>query len=197
MRSWHFSMVSDGDASAAHGRSTGERRVLPAVLLLLLCALTLSAQSPPHFRLPDLERRLHDAVNRERGQRGVGALRFDTQLAQIARAHSADMARRKFFDHTNPDGLDPSARVRRAGYRCSAGVSENLFQSNLYSSMNIVNGRRSYAWNSAEDITRESVDGWMKSPGHRRNILDGSRHIAGVGAAIAPDDKVYITEIFC
>ena len=34
---------------------------------------------------------------------------------RVARAHSADMRDRDFFDHVNPDGLDPFDRAERAG----------------------------------------------------------------------------------
>ncbi len=166
-------------------------------LSLVLALLALVAPGQPTIRVDTLERRIHELVNAQRRQRNLAALRFDEQLATIARAHSADMARRNFFDHTNPDGLDPSARVKRAGFACREGESENLFQSNLYRGLTIVNGRTFYEWNTAEQIAKESVDGWMMSPGHRRNILERGRVVAGIGIAIAKDDKVYITELFC
>src|SRR5215213_6461871 len=46
-------------------------------------------------------------VNQERAAAGCGALAADDALAAVARGHSADMRDRDFFDHTNPDGLDP------------------------------------------------------------------------------------------
>jgi hypothetical protein len=43
-------------------------------------------------------------------------LAFDPRLIQAARLHSLDMNNRAFFGHTNPDGLDPGARLTNAGY---------------------------------------------------------------------------------
>jgi len=107
------------------------------------------------------------------------------------------MATRRFFDHTNPDGLDPTARGKRAGYECRKvrgnvireGLGENLYQGSLYSRIRIEDGQRFYDWNTAEKIARQSVDGWMNSPGHRRNILEHEYGLTGLGVAIAADDS--------
>jgi uncharacterized protein YkwD len=37
----------------------------------------------------------------------------------------------------------------------------------------------------------------MNSPGHRENILRPDYRRTGIGVAIAPDDKVYVTQLFC
>jgi uncharacterized protein YkwD len=37
----------------------------------------------------------------------------------------------------------------------------------------------------------------MKSPGHRANILTARLTRQGVGLAVAPDLKVYVTQNFC
>lgn len=76
------------------------------------------------------------------------------------------------------------------------GFSENIFQNNLYSSITYINGVPIYHWNSLEDIAKTTVEGWMKSPGHRENLL-GYHTSEGIGVAIANDDKVYITQNFC
>jgi uncharacterized protein YkwD len=35
---------------------------------------------------------------------------------RAARKHSIDMGTRNFFDHVNPDGQDPFARMKAAGW---------------------------------------------------------------------------------
>ena len=133
------------------------------------------------------------------------ALRADDRLAQIARGHSEDMAKRHFFDHINAQGEDPTARGRRSGYECRKqvdahsfriGLAENLSDVPRYSRVYTSGGRRTYEWNGAADIARQAVDGWMHSPGHRRNILDGAYSDTGVGVAVTGDD-VFITQLFC
>jgi uncharacterized protein YkwD len=100
-------------------------------------------------------------VNRERATAGCGALSWDESLAQMARAFSADMRDRDFFDHTDPDGRDPWARAAARG---------------------IANAR-------AENIAMGQADAaavmtsWMNSAGHRKNILNCSLKTLGVGVA--------------
>ena len=171
--------------------------------ILLLALAVYSAGST--VRVADLERRVHDLINKERRDHKLAPLAEDDRLSRVARGHSQDMAKRQFFDHINPEGLDPTARGKRAGYECRKvrgnivreGLGENLYQGSLYLRIRIEDGERFYDWNTAEQIARQSVDGWMKSPGHRRNILEGNYTLSGLGVAIAADDRVYITQVFC
>ncbi|PYS11149.1 MAG: hypothetical protein DMG17_23220 [Acidobacteria bacterium] len=39
--------------------------------------------------------------------------------------------------------------------------------------------------------------GWMHSSGHRQNILNSAYRKTGIGAAVADDGQVYITQVFC
>ena len=43
-------------------------------------------------------------------------LQVDPMLTMVARAHAADMIKRNYFDHVNPDGHGPNWMVRNAGY---------------------------------------------------------------------------------
>jgi uncharacterized protein YkwD len=61
----------------------------------------------------------------------------------------------------------------------------------------IVNGIAHYDWNSEGKIAETTVQGWMNSRGHRKNILFSHWRSEGIGVAIAPDGKVYITQNFC
>ncbi|THA86796.1 sigma-70 family RNA polymerase sigma factor [Streptomyces sp. A0592] len=99
-------------------------------------------------------------VNTERAAAGCGPLKEDSQLRAAAQGHSDDMAARNFFDHTSPDGRDPGDRTTASGYRWST-YGEN-----------IAKGQQ-----SAQSV----MDSWMKSPGHRANILNCSFKDIGVG----------------
>ncbi len=160
---------------------------------------------PYLLSLPLLEIRVHELINRQRSENGLGTLQFDRALADIARNHSEDMATQGYFAHENPAGQDPTARGIAAGYSCrknygsyyTYGLAENLFQNNLYSSATYFSNRTTaYAWTSPEEIAQSSVAGWMNSSGHRENILTSSYEREGIGVAIA-SEKVYITEDFC
>jgi uncharacterized protein YkwD len=163
-----------------------------------------SSAARPRVDVFSLEHRIHDIINRERLKQGLRALAWDTSLAGIARRHSIDMGARKYFSHSSPEGHDFSFRYRSAGYTCSIRTgntyhlgAENIFQNNRYDSVTFVNGQASFDWNSEEKIAETTVRGWMNSPGHRKNILTPYWEREGIGIAVAPDDKVYITQNFC
>jgi uncharacterized protein YkwD len=74
---------------------------------------------------------------------------------------------------------------------------ENIYQNNLYSRVTIRGNQKTYDWNSPEQITGSTVSGWMSSPGHRQNILQKNYSRTGVGAAIAPNGQIFVTQVFC
>ncbi|MFB7979555.1 sigma-70 family RNA polymerase sigma factor [Streptomyces vinaceus] len=104
-------------------------------------------------------------VNSERAAAGCGPLKEDPQLRNAAQGHSDDMAARGFFDHTNPDGADPGKRTTAAGYRWST-YGENIAR--------------------GQQTAASVMDSWMKSPGHRANILNCSFKDIGVGIHSGP-----------
>jgi uncharacterized protein YkwD len=162
-------------------------------------------QPKPEVRSAELEKRIHLLINGERKRHGLSPLAWEDALSSIARKHSSDMARRGYFSHVSPDGHDFSYRYRQDGYQCivrSKGEvyytgAENIFQNNLYDRVMISNGIRHYDWNSLEKIAETTVDGWMTSPGHRKNILMPYWTTEGIGVSLSPDEKVYITQNFC
>jgi uncharacterized protein YkwD len=100
-------------------------------------------------------------TNAERTKKGCPALRIDGRLTQAARAHSADMVRAGFFDHTGSNGSNFVAREVAAGYPKKGASAENI------------------AWGYR--TPKEVVTGWMNSSGHRANILNCSSIAVGVG----------------
>lgn len=126
-------------------------------------------------------------INRERTEHGLPALLRDARLERASQLHSDDMGKRRFYEHDNPDGLDPSARVYAQGLpRYGTTVSENIH------------------WSTEHRATPKRIVGdWMDSPGHRENIL--RREVTHVGVGIgfeAPDptrrgrSRVYTTDFF-
>jgi uncharacterized protein YkwD len=158
----------------------------------------------PEINIPELEKQIHVLINEEREKRGLSALAWNDKLSIIARKHSQDMANRNYFAHSDPEGHDFCYRYRQEGFNCEVHVgnyiymgAENIFQNNLYSSVTYYGGSPSYDWNTQEEIAESTVQGWMNSPGHRKNILIAYWKREGIGVAISNDDKVYITEDFC
>lgn len=106
------------------------------------------------------ERQVLALVNAQRAAAGCDALTADPELAALARAHSADMRDRDFFDHVNPDHLDPFQRGDEAGIAVHAE--------------NIAHGQTDPA---------AVMKAWMNSAGHRAKILDCDLTRVGVGIA--------------
>jgi len=165
--------------------------------VIFFCTAITSSAGRSRIAIPELENKIVSLVNAERQARNLNPFELDETLSRIARAHSRDMASREFFDHINPDGEAPRDRLRQAGYHCPKTVGENIFQNNLYSRVTISGNRKTYDWNSLEKIAGSTVGGWMQSSGHRKNILHTGYRKTGVGAAIAADGQVYITQLFC
>jgi uncharacterized protein YkwD len=108
---------------------------------------------------PDAEEAMLELVNKERTSRGLGPLTMDPELRLLARQHAADMFKRGYFSHVNPDGKDPFDRMRDANIVFGV-AGENL------------------ALAPTLDIAH---DGLMNSPGHRANILNPQFGKAGIG----------------
>jgi uncharacterized protein YkwD len=113
--------------------------------------------------------------NRERSERGLAPLKEHARLREAAEGHSADMVAAQYFSHDAPDGDDMVDRILRTGYaRGAAGWSLGE---------NIAYGTASLA--TAAQIHRA----WMRSPGHRANILRRQFRELGIGIALgAPVD---------
>jgi len=156
---------------------------------------------------PDvIELLVHKFTNEQRVMNGLEPIKFDFKISDIARLHSTDMSNQNYFAHENLDGLDASDRARDTGYRCFKwignsyylGLSENIFRGNLYESMRLLGGVPvSYDWLSNEEISHITVDGWMNSEGHRKNILNSNFDREGIGVIIDSEDRVYVTQNFC
>lgn len=188
-------------------RSTGEDSALPASTTKVPKEALAATPTPTTVTRDaiEIDRLVHDLVNRERQRRGITPLREDQKLSAIARAHSADMSDKDYFAHENFLGQGPSERAARQGYVCrkdygsyyTEGVAENIFQNWLFSSTTYIGPIPVKNYMSSEEIAASTVDGWMKSPGHRENILNRDYDRVGTGVAISKDGKVYITQNFC
>ncbi len=125
-----------------------------------------------------MEQAVLERINRIRKERGLFELLPTADLATAARAHSRDMVANDFFGHADRSGKKAVGRVRATGMKFR-GVAENL-------TMN----------NNPDTPAEQAVQDWMNSPGHRRNILDGSFQITGVGLAVSDDGRYYFTQLF-
>lgn len=108
-------------------------------------------------------------VNRDRERDGLRALRVAAPLARAAQRKADDMAEKRYFSHTSPDGRTAWDFMTAEKYKY-ADAGENL-----------ATGRE-----TAEAVQRA----WMNSPGHRANIL--SRAFTETGIGIARGERGYL-----
>lgn len=116
-------------------------------------------------------------VNQARLQAGLDRLDENETLGRVAMNYSRRMATENFYGHVDPQRRQVNDRIVAAGY---------------------------LAQMSAENIARGQpdpalvVDGWLKSPGHRANIMNPSLREIGAGYAITPTDpyRHYWTHVF-
>lgn len=165
---------------------------------------SIKKQPQPKISAAGLEKQIHDLINKERKKQNLSQLEWDDALASIGRKHSKDMELRSYFGHSSPEGHDFSYRYHRDGYQCSIRVdntlyagAENIALNNRYASVTTVNGEAFYEWNSQDLIAETTVQGWMNSPGHRKNILMRHWRREGIGIVFGPDGKIAITQNFC
>jgi uncharacterized protein YkwD len=139
--------------------------------------LLTGAQAVPKPVDSKTERRLLQRINKIRAERGLPALSNDERLSEAARDFACRLARDDFFGHVSPSGQTFTDRVRAAGrdYRSAA---ENV-------AMNV----------NAKNPVERAVQGWMKSPGHRENIVSREFTVSGIGIC-ARGNAFYFTHIF-
>ena len=142
----------------------------------------------------EIERWVIEFTNQERIGAGLRPLRHDPAISNIARSHSENMARIDVLSH-EIGGRDPTDRAIAAGYDCRANFGDGSYSYGL--SENVAEHPRVTRWmgrasafhpadfdRDAEAMARGLVQGWMSSPGHRKNILDTDARRTGVGVAI-------------
>lgn len=102
-------------------------------------------------------------TNVERLRENLPALEIERTCVEMAQEHSDDMAVRGYFDHDRPAASDRPAETysqRAARWGMKLGFGENI------------------AKTTSPD---RALEMWMKSPGHRRNILNPKFRFLGVG----------------
>jgi uncharacterized YkwD family protein/spore coat assembly protein SafA len=133
------------------------------------------------LKVPDLSdiKALENAVavivNQERARVGLSPLRYNWQLARVARYKSEDMEAKNYFSHTSPTYGSPFTMMKNFGINyMSAG--ENIAM--------------------GQPTPSSVMTAWMNSSGHRANILNTSFTEIGVGVAKNQSGTIYWTQQF-
>jgi len=173
-----------------------KRTVFSAFLILILSAALFADD---YTRI--IETRVFKLVNAERVKHGLSPLQNSETLTLIARNHSRDMVKRSYTSHVNPDGLDPTARAKKAGFNTDKkikngirrGVGENIYE---HQAIMVEDGIHKPIIDKPFTVSEKAIDGWMNSPGHRKNIMNEGYTKVGTGVSVSKDNKVKITQVF-
>lgn len=121
----------------------------------------------PGVDLRAIERANFDALNRARTVRGLAPLAWDNAAAEVARAHSRDMATHDFLGHRSETTGEAGDRFKAAGV-ATIRLRENV--------------GRGYG----PETIHEAL---MHSPGHRINMLAADVSRVGIGAVIGDPES--------
>ena len=145
-----------------------------------------SGQSQPAPRglpvnLTGVEAAIVEMTNDIRRRHGLPVLLKDGICRDAARGHSADMLNRNYFSHTDPEG-------RALKERLPANLATRQWGENIWTG-------RGYDPRQVHYLAQVIMDGWMKSPGHRENILGPGYTHLGVGV-MAKNQEIKATQVF-
>ena len=164
-----FALVAAVIAPAALGLAT-----MTAGAAQAAAPAKTSAAAPAKASETTLQTEINRLINVQRTTHGCAALTTDAKLTTAARGHSAYMAQTGTFSHTGRSNSNFVARSKAAGY--AKPSAENI----------------AWGYRTANQV----VDGWMKSPGHRTNILNCKSKTVGVGAVYSANGTPYYTQDF-
>ena len=153
---------------------------LLALLPVIAGSTPLHAQSfaslGPADSQRDVEKETFKLINRYRDQQGLTPLKWNDDIAGIARAHSRDMATGDAdFGHGGFDDRVDQMKGLIAGFE---GAGENV----LYTTQ-------------LDEVAERAVQMWLHSPHHLRNIR-GDYNFSGIGVWQSKDGALYFTQLF-
>ncbi len=103
-------------------------------------------------------------TNEQRTTAGLQPLRSEATLEAAGQAYSTSMVTLGFFAHVSPTGS--TLKQRLVAYTDWTSIGENL-----------------YTGTGTLATPRAAVDGWMRSEGHRANLLNPEYRDVGLGVA--------------
>lgn len=126
-----------------------------------------------------VERATFDLMNAERTAKGLPLLKWNDQIADLARLHSLNMAEHKFFSHRGVDGTMVDDRADMLGIGGWRAIGENIAYMRGY-----------------DNPDQMAVEKWLNSTSHRRNMLSPTWRESAIGVAVTPDGTYYFTQVF-
>ena len=137
----------------------------------------LEFQNPTNMRIckDDIGKKCLELTNIFRAQNKLPPLKWDDSIWRISYTHSKNMGDKKVpFGHK---GFNE--RIRQFPFHYTLAC-ENVFMCHGY---------------SQDSIAKNGVDGWINSPGHRKNLLSNTTHCA-IATYKTSSGAFYLTQMF-
>ncbi|MHC4874127.1 MAG: CAP domain-containing protein [Planctomycetota bacterium] len=128
--------------------------------------------------LPGMEKSCLELINRERSKQNLPSLTYEKKLLEVARIHTKDMIYMECLTHKGSDNRTVQSRAEhyRIDWRI---IGENVARNRGY-----------------DNPAGKAVSEWMKSKGHRENILNSEFTHTAIGIAEGNNDYIYFTQVF-
>lgn len=139
----------------------------------------IPSAKPSATQILDFEKLCFALINQKRAEIGLEPLAWSDDVAKIARLHSENMAKFKFFSHTGIDGKMVDDRADSLGITKWTAMGENIAYNRGY-----------------KNPVEIAVEKWMLSQGHRENLLNDRWKESAIGIAVTDDGTYYFTQVF-
>lgn len=140
----------------------------------------VNAPEKSGYSLAEVRTQIHSRTNNARANNNVASLSSDSALASIAQKRSEEMAAQNYFSHISPSGCDLACRFEGMSY---VVYGENLAEYYEFDSL------------TEPELAATFISMWLKSTGHRRNLLSSDYTREGVGVAMK-GGRIVVTVIF-
>jgi uncharacterized protein YkwD len=134
-----------------------------------------------------LEGRIFEIVNEKRHVIDPHAkdLALDSELVQVARQRSADMAAHNGFADGSGDPHISATRLMAEDEKFQGLLGENVAAARYVRAAGI----------NIDQSAQVIVGTWLSSPSHKDNLSFGDYALTGVGVALSAD-TIYVTQLF-
>jgi uncharacterized protein YkwD len=136
-------------------------------------------------------------VNLARGQNKRGDLQIDVTLQRIAIARSEDLIRRNYFSHNDPATnkvmFEELLKANRYGYLIAGENIAEIKNEGVF----VPSALTVFSRYTSQEIANQFVTGWLNSPEHRDNIMNGKFRKTGVAIAVLGEGtRIVATQVF-
>lgn len=163
-------------------RSWAKLAALFAVAIFFLSSPVLPRREPPPVlnssRISSL---LFEMTNAERKRARLTPYRPMKAMDQIARFHTDHMVNERFFSHVDRQRRGVTERMQKFYPGYLGAVGENIAY---------------YTGKTEEEVASRIMKGWMKSKGHRANILHKEFRYMGIHVTRNQKGRYYVTQNF-